>query len=77
MTARADGLLAIAAIGVIGAYRRLVSPVLPRACRFVPTCSDYAAEALRKHGAVKGGLLALRRLLRCHPFGGSGLDPVR
>ena len=70
-------MLAIAAIGVIGAYRRLVSPVLPCACRFVPTCSDYAAEALRKHGAVKGGLLALRRLLRCHPFGGSGLDPVR
>ena len=70
-------MLAIAAIGVIGAYRRLVSPVLPRACRFVPTCSDYAAEALRKHGAVRGGLLALRRLLRCHPFGGSGLDPVR
>jgi hypothetical protein len=75
--ARADRLLAIAAIGAIGGYRRWVSPVVPRACRFVPTCSDYAAEALRKHGAVKGGLLALRRLLRCHPFGGSGLDSVR
>jgi putative membrane protein insertion efficiency factor len=75
--ARADRLLAVAAIAVIAAYRRLVSPVVPRACRFVPTCSDYATQALRKHGAVKGGLVALRRLLRCHPFGGSGLDPVR
>jgi len=74
--ARADRLLAVAAMAGITAYRRVVSPVVPRACRFVPTCSDYAMQALRKHGAVKGGLVALRRLLRCHPFGGSGLDPV-
>ncbi|HVP58603.1 MAG TPA: membrane protein insertion efficiency factor YidD [bacterium] len=70
-------MVALAAIAAIGGYRRLISPALPRACRYVPTCSDYAAEALRKHGAVRGGLLALWRLLRCHPFGGSGFDPVR
>ena len=61
-------------------YRRFVSPLLPPACRFHPSCSAYALEALRTHGPVKGLLLAVRRLLRCHPFtflgGGSGIDPV-
>jgi putative membrane protein insertion efficiency factor len=64
------------AAGVIAVYRAVLSPVLPRACRFRPTCSEYAIEALRKHGAVKGAALAARRILRCHPLGGSGLDPV-
>lgn len=62
--------------GIIALYRLLLSPLLGTACRFAPTCSAYAAEALERHGAAKGGLLALRRLLRCHPWGGSGYDPV-
>ena len=64
----------------IRAYRRLISPLLPPACRFHPSCSAYALEALRTHGPVKGLWLSLRRLARCHPFtilgGGSGCDPV-
>lgn len=58
-------------------YRLVISPWLPRSCRYTPTCSAYALEALDKHGAVKGGWLALRRILRCHPWGGRGYnDPV-
>ena len=57
-------------------YQRFVSPYTPPSCRFVPTCSQYALEALRKHGPVKGLYLAVRRILRCHPWGGSGYDPV-
>lgn len=57
-------------------YRVTVAPLLPPCCRFVPGCSQYAIEALQEHGAVKGGYLALRRLLRCHPFHAGGLDPV-
>lgn len=57
-------------------YQLCISPMFPSACRFTPTCSQYAIEALRKHGAVRGLWLALRRLSRCHPWGGSGYDPV-
>ncbi len=57
-------------------YRLLISPWLGRNCRFEPTCSSYALEALRVHGGLKGGRLALRRILQCHPWGGSGHDPV-
>lgn len=57
-------------------YQLLISPMLPPACRFTPTCSQYAVEALRKHGAIKGSWLAIKRILRCHPWGGSGYDPV-
>lgn len=57
-------------------YQRYISPMLPPACRFTPTCSQYAVEALQKHGPVKGLYLAVRRILRCHPWGGSGYDPV-
>lgn len=57
-------------------YQVAISPMLPPRCRYTPTCSQYAVEALQKHGATKGSLLALRRICRCHPFGGSGYDPV-
>jgi putative membrane protein insertion efficiency factor len=61
---------------LISAYQLLVSPMLTPSCRFLPSCSDYAAEAVARHGAVYGLFLAMRRLLRCHPWGGSGYDPV-
>lgn len=57
-------------------YQLCISPMLPAACRYTPTCSQYAIEAISKHGVIKGGYLALRRILRCHPWGGSGYDPV-
>ena len=57
-------------------YQRFISPLTPPACRFTPTCSQYALEAIRKHGPLKGGWLAVRRILRCHPWGGYGYDPV-
>lgn len=57
-------------------YRVAISPLIGGNCRYDPTCSAYALEALEKHGAVKGGWLAFRRIMRCHPFGGSGYDPV-
>ena len=60
----------------IRAYRLLLSPLLPAACRFHPSCSRYALEALAVHGAVRGSWLTLRRLSRCHPFHDGGLDPV-
>jgi len=57
-------------------YRLLISPLLAPRCRYLPTCSAYALEALERHGPWRGSLLALRRLARCHPWGGSGHDPV-
>jgi putative membrane protein insertion efficiency factor len=60
----------------IVAYRRYVSPALPARCRFYPSCSAYAQEALARHGALRGSGLAFRRLLRCHPFHPGGYDPV-
>ncbi len=57
-------------------YRGCISPMLPQSCRFTPTCSQYALEALRRHGAVKGLWLTVKRIMRCHPWGGSGYDPV-
>ncbi|MBR7142593.1 MAG: membrane protein insertion efficiency factor YidD [Clostridia bacterium] len=57
-------------------YRRHISPAKPSCCRFVPTCSEYALQAITKYGAWKGAWLALRRLLRCHPFCRGGYDPV-
>lgn len=57
-------------------YQRFISPLTPPSCRFTPTCSQYALEALRKHGPLRGLYLAVRRILRCHPWGGSGYDPV-
>ncbi|KGL49782.1 hypothetical protein HQ35_09035 [Porphyromonas cangingivalis] len=57
-------------------YQRFLSPLKPPTCRYAPTCSAYAIQALRKHGPIKGLYLAVRRILRCHPWGGSGYDPV-
>ncbi len=62
--------------GAVRAYQLLLSPVLPPSCRFLPSCSEYAAEAIARHGAFWGLALALWRLLRCNPWGGSGYDPV-
>ncbi|BAZ46106.1 hypothetical protein NIES4102_31340 [Chondrocystis sp. NIES-4102] len=57
-------------------YRRLISPLFPPSCRFQPTCSQYALEAITLHGTIKGSYLALKRILRCHPFHPGGYDPV-
>jgi uncharacterized protein len=57
-------------------YQLFISPFTPATCRYQPTCSHYAKEALEKHGLLKGGWLAVRRIFSCHPFGGSGYDPV-
>ena len=72
MNALGRGLLC----GLIRVYQWGISPILPGNCRFHPTCSAYAIEAVSKHGAIRGAWLGLRRLLRCHPWGGSGFDPV-
>lgn len=57
-------------------YQRRISPLFPPCCRFYPTCSAYAAQAIEKYGAAKGGWLAFRRIIRCHPFNDGGYDPV-
>ncbi len=76
----AAGLLRDAAVRVLSLpilfYRYAISPVKPPTCRFSPTCSAYALEALRVHGPLRGMWLSLRRICRCHPWGGSGYDPV-
>lgn len=64
------------AIVLLDTYKRFLSPLLPRACRFEPTCSVYAREAIVRYGLGRGGALALKRLVRCHPFHPGGLDPV-
>ncbi len=64
------------ALAALAGYKRFISPVLPRACRFEPTCSRYSYEAVARYGLLKGSYLTLRRLLRCHPFHPGGFDPV-
>jgi hypothetical protein len=66
-----------AVIRALQVYKRWVSPMLPSACRFYPTCSEYAMEAVSRYGVVRGAWLSVRRLLRCHPFHAGGFDPVR
>lgn len=76
---RAVGIVATwprrAVVGLVRVYQVAASP-FPSPCRFSPTCSTYAIEAFERHGLLRGGWLAVRRLARCHPFGGSGVDPV-
>jgi putative membrane protein insertion efficiency factor len=64
------------ALQSIRVYQRVVSPYLPSACRYSPSCSHYSQEAIQRHGVLKGGWLGLRRLARCHPWGSRGYDPV-
>ena len=61
---------------LLRSYKRMVSPFLPSACRYVPTCSEYAMEAVERYGALRGGWMAFARIMRCHPLAGSGYDPV-
>jgi hypothetical protein len=63
-------------LGLVWLYRHGLSPLLGINCRFQPTCSEYAGEALRQYGGIRGGWLAVQRIARCHPWGGSGYDPV-
>lgn len=69
-------IFALPFIGLIRFYQICISPLKPASCRFTPTCSQYGLEAFKKHGLVKGFYLTARRILRCHPWGGSGYDPV-
>ena len=61
---------------VIKIYQNFISPFTPATCRYQPTCSSYSKEALQKHGLIKGSWLSIKRIFSCHPFGGSGYDPV-
>jgi len=63
-------------IGLVHVYRACLSPFLPPSCRFNPTCSEYAIRSLQAHGVFDGSVKAMKRILRCHPFGGHGYDPV-
>jgi hypothetical protein len=62
--------------GLILGYQRFVSPAFPASCRFYPSCSQYAKEAVLRHGVLRGGMLSIRRILRCHPLDPGGVDPV-
>jgi putative membrane protein insertion efficiency factor len=66
----------LVALRLLRAYKWAISPMFPPACRYVPTCSEYAMEAVERYGALRGGRMALSRLLRCHPFAHGGYDPV-
>lgn len=65
-----------AAVSLLRLYKRLLSPLLPPACRFYPSCSEYAAQAIAKHGLARGGILAAKRLAKCNPLHPGGVDPV-
>ncbi len=69
-------ILAVPFIILIKLYQLLISPLFPSSCRYTPTCSNYTLEALKKYGVLKGSWLGIKRILRCHPWGGSGYDPV-
>jgi putative membrane protein insertion efficiency factor len=63
-------------VGLVRFYQTAISPHLPSSCRYTPTCSQYTVEAIQKYGPIKGAWLGLRRIARCHPWGGHGYDPV-
>ncbi len=67
----------VSCIGLVRGYRYFISPLLPPACRFFPSCSTYTIQAIEKYGVLRGLFLGLRRVLRCHPFSRGGYDPVR
>jgi putative membrane protein insertion efficiency factor len=69
-------ILRLPLLGAIRLYKFVISPVLPASCRYTPTCSSYAEQAIAKHGVLRGSWLAAKRIARCHPWGGSGYDPV-
>ena len=71
-----NGFMATTLLRLVAAYRFLLSPWVGNSCRYWPTCSEYAREAIEQHGAARGSYLAARRLLRCHPYGRGGVDPV-
>lgn len=70
-------MLARLAIGLVRAYKRYLSPLLPPACRFTPSCSQYTVDAISKYGLLRGGLKGCWRIMRCHPFSRGGSDPVK
>ena len=63
-------------VGIIKIYQNMISPLFPQKCRYTPTCSEYGVQAIKKHGAFKGGVFTIKRILTCHPWGGDGYDPV-
>jgi putative membrane protein insertion efficiency factor len=63
-------------IGLIRGYQKFISPLFPPSCRYYPTCSNYSVQAIQKHGAIKGSIMGISRILRCHPFVKGGYDPV-
>ncbi len=63
-------------VGLVKIYQQVISPLTPATCRYQPTCSHYTIEALQKHGLIRGSLLSTKRIFSCHPWGGSGYDPV-
>ncbi len=73
---RGSALVQKVAIGLIRGYQILISPFFGAKCRYLPSCSEYAKEAIHRHGPLRGALIAVKRILRCHPWGGSGYDPI-
>jgi uncharacterized protein len=69
-------ILSLPFIFLVRVYQKVISPMLGPKCRYAPTCSEYTVQALKKHGLIKGGWLSIKRISSCHPWGGSGYDPV-
>jgi putative membrane protein insertion efficiency factor len=69
-------ILSLPFVFLVRVYQKVISPMLGPKCRYAPTCSEYTVQALKKHGLIKGGWLSIKRISSCHPWGGSGYDPV-